>query len=526
MREIVSTIYQIIKNRARIFKKVLLFTIVILLLENILLAYNNLQASTPILGLKINNQNVSLKNKDALAEYFNNLPASLKPIQLTYNSQSFQITPEDIGSTINPQKETDRVLKIGRSGNLLTNLKDQNLAILGLKNTLATGDISESKLALRIFDIQTQVDLAALPQMPDFKGDTANTLPARDGLKVDTSKLIQLITQNGFTSQSATFNLPIHKEFPINHSSEDIDHVRGQAQDLINQPITITSGGLAFTLTQKDLKNMLTVAERPDTKNPARINLTLRLDDVALNRKLGDFAQKVEALTHSEFDDHDARVAIYAQFYSGKRQALAIPTGRRLPPPVLGTKDQNPEEKIAYLTFDDGPNSIYHPLILDILKKYNIQATFFLVGKNGQKDPDIAKRTKDEGHVIGNHSLTHSFLPNLQSAAILSELQNTNDILKTFNNGETIGLFRPPYGGVNAYVRNNAQTLGLKLFLWDVDPRDWSEPPADELVRRVVTATHNGSDILLHSNHMATVQALPKIIETLQSQGYVFKTLN
>ncbi len=79
---------------------------------------------------------------------------------------------------------------------------------------------------------------------------------------------------------------------------------------------------------------------------------------------------------------------------------------------------------------------------------------------------------------------------------------------------------------MNTYVITDAQNLGLKMYLWDVDPRDWSEPETDDLVNRVVNNTFDGADILLHSNHLATVKALPKIIEKLQAQEYTFKTLN
>ncbi len=525
MKEKIRALYLKFKNNRHKFKKLLLVVIALLFLENVLLAYDNLQAARPILGLRLGGENISFKDKKGLSEYFQNRQSFLKPLYFFYNGQTFQFVPEEIGLTINFQKETNRILAIGRTGNFLKRLADQNLAVLGIKNTQVTGDISESKLALKIFEVKSKVDQAAVSQMPDFQGDISNTIAAKDGIKVDANKLVSLVNEHAFDSRGGTFDLPVSKEFPISHTADEVDQIRKQAKNLIGNSIVITSGGFYFTLTPQDLKIMLTVVERPDPKNPQKIILNLRVDDVLLNRRLGDFAQKVENITHAEFDDHDARVAIYAQFYSGKRLVLNIPTGRSFPLPVLGAKDQT-GQKFVYLTFDDGPNSIYHPLILDILKKYDVKATFFLVGQNSQRDPDIAKRTKAEGHIIGNHSLTHSFLPNLSNASILNEIKSTDEILKLYNDNQDIKLFRPPYGGVNLYVNNDAKNLGLKIFLWDVDPRDWSEPPTEELVRRVVTAAQNGSDILLHSNHMATVQALPKIVETLKAEGYTFKTLD
>src|SRR5258708_14428212 len=112
-------------------------------------------------------------------------------------------------------------------------------------------------------------------------------------------------------------------------------------------------------------------------------------------------------------------------------------------------------------------------MILDILKGYNVKATFFLVGQNSQRDLEVAKRTMEEGHAIGNHSLTHTFLPKLKGKDILKELKTTEDILKPLK-AESV-LFRPPYGGVNLDVKRQPEVLGLKLTLWDVDHRDCSE---------------------------------------------------
>ena len=498
---------------------------IFLVLENFVLAYNNLQSNTPVLGLKLEKQNLTFKNKSQVQATIQNQIDKLPNLKFTADGKTFTIRKEDVGLKVNKEVLLRKLLRLGRTGNFFSKLLYQNQALLGLKSEKLSGDISETKLTLLILNWQQQLNKDAQPATPDFTGNINKVIPAQDGSKVDTAKLIMLVEDNIFNAQENTITLPIQRSYAANHTESEIKKIAQDAQKLTAAPISISSGEQTFTLTAADLKSLLSVVERPDTKNPLKIVLNLRLDDVKLNQKLGEFAQKVEDVTHAEFDDHDARVAIYSQFYSGKRRNIAIPTGRNLAyRNVLGEKDQA-GEKFVYLTFDDGPNSLYHPLILDILKTYGIKATFFLVGQNSQRDSDIAKRTKAEGHTIGNHSLTHSFLPNLTQTAILKEIQSAEDILKSFNGGQVVTLFRPPYGGVNNYVKRTSDKLGLKLMLWDVDPKDWSEPPEDELVRRVVSAVHNGSDILLHSNHLATVKALPKIIETLKSKGYSFKTL-
>ena len=479
-----------------------------------------------MMGLKLNNHNLGTLSRDQIESLVSQESKKInQPLKLSYQDKIFEVSQSEIGVKVDSKQFTNQLLEEGRNGSPFKKLLEQNQALLGLKNEKVTGNISQTMLNLKIIQIQNDINHEPLPLRPDFTGDINKTLPAQDGIKVDTNKLTLLIADNIFDPPASTLPIPTMKTFTT-HQEEELTKIRKDALEMTKQPISISSGGLTFTLSVTDLKSLLSVVERPDPKDPKKIILNLRLDDTKLNQKLGEFASKVESITHAEFDDHDARVAIYSQFYSKKRKNIAIPTGLLASNPnqkVLGVETNG--EKLVYLTFDDGPNSIYHPMILDILKANNISATFFLVGQNTQRDSETAKRTAGESHKIGNHSLTHSFLPNLSVNSILKELTTTNDILKPFNGGQDIKFFRPPYGGVNLAVRKHANDLGLKLFLWDVDPRDWSEPSTNELVNRVVSNTVNGSDILLHSNHLVTVKALPKIIEQLKARGFTFKTL-
>ncbi len=311
------------------------------------------------------------------------------------------------------------------------------------------------------------------------------------------------------------------------YDSYDLDKIRKQAVVYISEPLAITSGGLVFVLSPKDLQSLLTVLEQPDPINPRKTVIALALDRTKLNHKLYGYATKVESITHAEFNDHDARAAIYSQFYTNTRRLVDVPTGPLLHNQVLAanTSISTPSaEKVVYLTFDDGPNIIYHPLVLDILKEKGVRATFYLVGSNSKLYPSTTKRTVDEGHVVGDHSLTHAYLAKLLPNQIYDEIKTTQDILNGFLDlNKKITLFRPPYGGTNAVVEKDATNLGLKQELWTVDPKDWSDPSTDELVNRVVNNVSNGSVVLLHSNHFSTVKALPIIIDKLRAKGYQFK---
>jgi peptidoglycan/xylan/chitin deacetylase (PgdA/CDA1 family) len=183
--------------------------------------------------------------------------------------------------------------------------------------------------------------------------------------------------------------------------------------------------------------------------------------------------------------------------------------------------------KYVVLTFDDGPDVVYTPQILDILKKYDAKATFFEVGKNVTKHQELSKRIHDAGHSVENHTWSHADLRKLGAAAFRQEVASTDQAIRAAT-GSTPACLRPPYGGMNPVVTQRAKALGKDLVVWTVDSRDWTKPGAPAIVQRVLKNVHNGSVILMHDgggNRTQTVAALPKILQTLKAQGYGFRTL-
>jgi peptidoglycan-N-acetylglucosamine deacetylase len=189
--------------------------------------------------------------------------------------------------------------------------------------------------------------------------------------------------------------------------------------------------------------------------------------------------------------------------------------------------------KVVSLTFDDGPDPSYTTKILDILKKYNIKATFFVVGQNAQTNPDIIQRMYNEGHEIGNHSYTHSNIGKISEIQTTFELNSTQRVIEAITGHSTI-LFRPPYdaaaelSALSDYVPTiRAQKMGYVAIGESIDPLDWQAPTAEELYRRVMADINSGNTILFHDaggNRNSTVAALPIIIESLIKQGYTFDT--
>ncbi len=183
------------------------------------------------------------------------------------------------------------------------------------------------------------------------------------------------------------------------------------------------------------------------------------------------------------------------------------------------------------LTFDDSPNPESTPKILDILKKYNTKATFFVLGKFAEKNPEVLKRIAKEGHEIGNHTYSHASGYLVDENKIKAELNKTSNIVKRATGKRTI-LFRPPFGFENWRFLKIAENLGYKIILWTFDVGDWNlsadrqnKVSAEEIENRILKNVEGGSIILLHDggkDREELVKALPKIIERLRKRGFKF----
>ena len=194
--------------------------------------------------------------------------------------------------------------------------------------------------------------------------------------------------------------------------------------------------------------------------------------------------------------------------------------------------------KTIVLTFDDGPHPKYTDRIREILKKHNVPAVFFEVGRNlatidtsNQLRPTKAsaasQRLLDAGFQLANHSYTHELLPKLSDREIAAEIEQTDRTLRGVTKTPSV-LFRPPYGARNEKVLAAVQARGLKAVLWNIDSRDWADPIPQSIANRVVQLTeseHRGI-VLFHDIQARTIDALPQVIETLQSRGYQFATWN
>jgi peptidoglycan/xylan/chitin deacetylase (PgdA/CDA1 family) len=174
--------------------------------------------------------------------------------------------------------------------------------------------------------------------------------------------------------------------------------------------------------------------------------------------------------------------------------------------------------KVLYLSFDDGPHAVWTPKVLQILRKHNAHATFFVLGSEAAKRPDLLDVERAAGHHIGNHTWDHPMLTKLPAAKMRQEIFS----------GVKSKCFRPPFRDTNAAVEATAKANHQRQVLWDVDTNDWKKPGAAAIEHAILIGARPGAIVLMHDgggNRAETVAALDRALTKLQHQGYTFHSL-
>ena len=182
--------------------------------------------------------------------------------------------------------------------------------------------------------------------------------------------------------------------------------------------------------------------------------------------------------------------------------------------------DADNNKQIA-ITFDDGPsaNTI---AILDVLKRHNVQAAFFTIGKNAVLHPGIVKRWHDEGHVIGNHSYYHGFNFDWKSSRkMVAEIEQTNELITSLIGKEPL-LFRPPYGVTNPNLARAVKRTGMHSVGWNLRSFDTRAKTPQRLLSRLLGQLEGGDIVLLHDTMPITAQILTEFIVQAQKKGFTF----
>lgn len=184
-------------------------------------------------------------------------------------------------------------------------------------------------------------------------------------------------------------------------------------------------------------------------------------------------------------------------------------------------KDTVSMNKIA-LTFDDGPHPFYTEQLLDGLKERGVHATFFVTGEHAKLHPDVIKRMKEEGHLIGNHTYSHIQLTKNNREEFKKELIDTNKVIFDIT-GEEVQYVRPPFG---SWDKAFEKELNMFPVLWTIDPLDWCSCNAKSVTKKIVGNAKENDIILLHDYYASSVTAALETVDILLEEGYTFVTVD
>ena len=202
---------------------------------------------------------------------------------------------------------------------------------------------------------------------------------------------------------------------------------------------------------------------------------------------------------------------------------LTACVGASLPERAAAADSPAEVENIKYvaLTFDDGPSPRCTPQLLDGLKERGVHATFFVVGCQVVKDPDIVTRMAAEGHQVGNHSYDHKELDKLSAQEAAQDMRKNDQLLQELL-GEGDYWVRPPYGLLS---EEESSALTVPIINWSVDTEDWKSKDAGKILDIIYRDTGDGDIILLHDRYLNSVSAALQAVDHLQQQGYRFVTV-
>lgn len=187
-------------------------------------------------------------------------------------------------------------------------------------------------------------------------------------------------------------------------------------------------------------------------------------------------------------------------------------------------------KKVLYLTFDSGYENGCTERILDVLKKHEAPAAFFLVGNYIEKNADLVRRMVDEGHIVANHTMHHYDMSKLSDKdRFAKELQDLEALFQSVTGKELPKYYRPPQGIYSEENLKTAKELGYKTVFWSLAYVDWNndaQPTKEQAFRKLLPRVHNGAVVLLHSTSQTNAEILDELLTKWEDQGYTFESID
>jgi peptidoglycan/xylan/chitin deacetylase (PgdA/CDA1 family) len=521
--------------------------ILILAVQFVVLGINSFKGHTVVVGVRLQGHVVGhavnsdfKKQTDAIINTRENKTIPIKVAGTNYRSM---ITLRQLGEKIDRKQLYTALSGIGHTGNVFARLADQNIAVFGGRNILLRHPNFSTTLATEyIGTLDRKIDVT--PTNAHFVLDNQKVLiqPDKDGTIIDAAAGINAIL-NTDPARGSLVTMPTK----LTHAAVTLSLIQPllpQVANITQKPLTVSAAGASVALTPDQLVKLLVVKVVPGAGSTHKTEAQISFDESALGTIVDEVVKKSTVASEPTImsdgrvirpgkpglkaqDDHPIVQVLAAllQRQTGTAMPDAVQIPMVLTEPIAQQVAGNPLSRTGTgsirLTFDDGPGA-YTEQVLDVLKKYNVHATFYIIGRNVPGHASTLQRIHNEGHEIGNHSFTHSDLTRMPGAAIQQEIASTQAAIAQAS-GVTPTAFRPPYGAQNQTVRDIAASMGLSVNLWSVDPEDWSQPGTNTITQRVLSTDGPGSVVLLHILHQQTVDALPAIISGIRAQGYTLE---
>ncbi|MGD6969089.1 polysaccharide deacetylase family protein [Rossellomorea vietnamensis] len=198
--------------------------------------------------------------------------------------------------------------------------------------------------------------------------------------------------------------------------------------------------------------------------------------------------------------------------------------------PALMINKVRTDEKVLAVTFDDGPNAVYTPQVLEILQKANAKATFYMIGEQMERCPELVKRAAELGHEIGNHTYTHPRMTELSQEECLAEIERTESLIERLT-GEKPASFRPPFLDYDHVTTAALQEKGYSHFIGAVnlEARDWEQPGTNHILEETRSVLSNGAILLFHDGYgdrSQALEAISRLIPQLIAEGWNLVTIS
>jgi len=235
-------------------------------------------------------------------------------------------------------------------------------------------------------------------------------------------------------------------------------------------------------------------------------------------------------LAIGQFASQAVTTGAWGLSFQNAGQAPAGPASRELLKKYDAAYVGDTQEKVLYLTFDAGYENGYTEQILDTLAKHNVKAAFFLVGNYLQKNADLVRAMVEEGHIVGNHTMTHPDMSAItDKEAFQKELVGLEKLFTEVTGRELPKFYRPPQGIYSEENLKMAQELGYKTVFWSLAYKDWDntkQPTTEYALGKLIPRSHNGAVILLHATSKTNAEVLDELLTQWENAGYRFETID